>query len=146
MPLGKLSRRQIETAFTLLGAASRMVRDGAQAANIRDVTNQFYTLIPHDFGSERPRLLDNDALIGDKTDMLTALLDIEVACRILAGELVWSALRAHIADDKYDCGDRDPIDVHYEKLNTNIEVCYARGFALSILTHRWSTSTRMNMQ
>ncbi len=45
--------------------------------------------------------------------MLDSLLEIELAYSILKSE----------AEQEESIGNRDPIDVHYEKLNTNMEVC-----------------------
>lgn len=80
------------------------------ATRLLDASNRFYTLIPHDFGMQKPPLLDNEDLIKSKCVMLDSLLEIEVAYSLLkqgsgsgAGE--------------------DPIDTNYRKLKTEMEVC-----------------------
>ena len=72
-----------------------------------DATNRFYTLIPHDFGMGKIKLLDTAEAVKTKTEMLDNLLEIEVAYSLLRGA---------------DTGD-DPIDSHYKKLNCKLEVC-----------------------
>lgn len=108
MPLGKLSKRQIQSAYALLTEVQQAVSDSVPEAQILDLSNRFYTLIPHDFGMKKPPLLNNLDYIQAKVQMLDNLLDIEVA---------YSLLRGGAQDN-----DNDPIDINYEKLNTKIEV------------------------
>ncbi|KAK1796119.1 hypothetical protein P4O66_009200 [Electrophorus voltai] len=108
MPLGKLSKRQIQSAYALLSEVQQAVSDRASESVILDLSNQFYTLIPHDFGMKKPPLLSNLDYIQAKVQMLDNLLDIEVA---------YSLLRGGTEDNK-----KDPIDINYEKLKTKIEV------------------------
>uniref|UniRef100_A0A672QQY9 Poly [ADP-ribose] polymerase n=1 Tax=Sinocyclocheilus grahami TaxID=75366 RepID=A0A672QQY9_SINGR len=105
MPLGKLSKRQIQSAYSLLSEVQQV---GSEKALILDLSNRFYTLIPHDFGMKKPPLLNNMDYIQQKVQMLDNLLDIEVA---------YSLLRGGVEDNK-----KDPIDINYEKLKTKIEV------------------------
>lgn len=68
MPLGKISRNQILGAYSALSEASAAIDkaasgDEASTEIIRDVTNRFYTMIPHNFGARKPPMLDNDALV-----------------------------------------------------------------------------------
>lgn len=108
MPLGKLSKRQIQSAYALLSEVQQAVSDSASESQILDLSNRFYTLIPHDFGMKKPPLLSNLDYIQAKVQMLDNLLDIEVA---------YSLLRGGAEDNK-----KDPIDINYEKLKTKIEV------------------------
>uniref|UniRef100_A0A6Q2XBH0 Poly [ADP-ribose] polymerase n=1 Tax=Esox lucius TaxID=8010 RepID=A0A6Q2XBH0_ESOLU len=108
MPLGKLSKRQIQSAYALLSEVQQAVSDGSSDSHILDLSNRFYTLIPHDFGMKKPPLLSNLDYIQAKVQMLDNLLDIEVA---------YSLLRGGADDNK-----KDPIDINYEKLKTKIEV------------------------
>ncbi|GAA6079173.1 poly [ADP-ribose] polymerase 1, partial [Tachysurus ichikawai] len=108
MPLGKLSKRQIQSAYSLLTEVQQAVSDNTSEALILDLSNRFYTLIPHDFGMKKPPLLSNLDYIQAKVQMLDNLLDIEVA---------YSLLRGGAEDNK-----KDPIDLNYEKLKTKIQV------------------------
>ncbi|KAM4693883.1 poly [ADP-ribose] polymerase 1 [Discoglossus pictus] len=108
MPLGKLSKRQIQSAYALLNDVQQAVSDGGGEARLLDLSNRFYTLIPHDFGMKKPPLLDNEEYIQAKVQMLDNLLDIEVAYSLLRGGT--------------DDGEKDPIDVKYEKIKTDIKV------------------------
>ncbi|XP_021535185.1 poly [ADP-ribose] polymerase 1 isoform X2 [Neomonachus schauinslandi] len=108
MPLGKLSKRQIQAAYSILSEVQQAVSQGSSDSQILDLSNRFYTLIPHDFGMKKPPLLNNADCVQAKVEMLDNLLDIEVAYSLLRGG----------SDD----GSKDPIDVNYEKLKTDIKV------------------------
>ncbi|XP_077757440.1 poly [ADP-ribose] polymerase 1 [Canis aureus] len=108
MPLGKLSKRQIQAAYSILSEVQQAVSQGSSDSQILDLSNRFYTLIPHDFGMKKPPLLNNADCVQAKVEMLDNLLDIEVAYSLLRGG----------SDDS----SKDPIDVNYEKLKTDIKV------------------------
>ncbi|XP_069116799.1 poly [ADP-ribose] polymerase 1-like [Argopecten irradians] len=105
MPLGKLSKRQIESAYTVLTELTELISNGGSQTQFLDATNRFYTLVPHDFGMKKPPLINSLDVIKTKTEMINNLLDIEVAYSMLKGG---------------DSGE-DPVDAHYRKLNTEIE-------------------------
>ncbi len=48
-PLGKLSRQQIESAYSVLSELQREIVGAQNQSKILDCTNRFYTLVPHDF-------------------------------------------------------------------------------------------------
>ncbi|XP_047140981.1 poly [ADP-ribose] polymerase 1 isoform X1 [Hydra vulgaris] len=108
MPLGKLSKKQIETAYGCLGDCQKFLANNDPGSKILDASNRFYTLIPHDFGMKKPPLLDNEELIKLKIGMLDSLMEIEVAYNLIKGTK--------------DNGAKDPIDLHYETLKTDIKV------------------------
>ena len=110
LPLGKLSRKQLTAAYTVLTEAQNILNedDKNNAPRILDCSNRFYTLIPHDFGMNSVPLLDNLELIKSKIEMVESLTEIEVAYSLLK-------------DTGGTSADEDPIDKHYKKLNTKIE-------------------------
>merc|ERR1711994_776904 len=109
MPLGKLSKKQIETAYKIVTEVQDMIRNtSGSESKFLDASNRFFTLIPHDFGMRSPPLLDNPDLVKTKIEMLDSLLEIEVAYSLLSG-----------GEKEKDV---DPIDSHYKKLKTEIEV------------------------
>lgn len=72
MPLGKISRKQVLRAYAALSESVELLKNIADATDeekrrasrkILDVTNRFYSMIPHNFGMQKPPLLDNDELI-----------------------------------------------------------------------------------
>lgn len=62
-------------------------------------------MIPHSFGVDRPPVIDNMELIKEKSEMLESLLEMELAYNLLNKD----------TDDK-----KNPLDVHYEQLKTDI--------------------------
>jgi poly [ADP-ribose] polymerase 2/3/4 len=92
MPLGKLSKKQIKSGERILELIETELQKSKAdpAYNIKgkcfDLSNQFYTTVPHDFGTEKPPIIDNDKLLQQKYDLLAALADIEVAARMMEGE------------------------------------------------------------
>ncbi|KAL5008566.1 hypothetical protein ScPMuIL_014147 [Solemya velum] len=106
MPLGKLSKRQIESAYKVLTELQQLIEKSGSQSQFLDASNRFYTLIPHDFGMRKPPMLDTAEVIKMKTEMLDNLLEIEVAYSMLKGG---------------DEGE-DPIDAHYKKLKTDFKV------------------------
>jgi len=121
MPLGKLSRKQIEKAYAILSEVQTMVTKGrgsvGSETKFLDASNRFFTLIPHDFGMASPPILNNEADIKAKLDMLESLLEIEVAYNLLKSSD--NEIRQR---EKEGGQEKDPIDAHYEKLKTSIEV------------------------
>lgn len=59
MPLGKISKKQVQTAMKVLSELQRSIETEANPLIVADATNRFYTLVPHDFGIRQPPLLDS---------------------------------------------------------------------------------------
>ncbi|KAJ1372854.1 Protein phosphatase methylesterase 1 [Parelaphostrongylus tenuis] len=111
MPLGKLSKKQITNAYSVLTELQTILSETQDAAKILDASNRFYTLIPHNFGMEKPPLLRSSQMIKEKCDMLDSLLDMQIAYEVIRDQL-----------DGAEDVDRDPVDIHYEKLKCEMEV------------------------
>ena len=109
MPLGKLSKRQIQQAYAVLSELQEEISGGKDKTKILDGSNKFYTLIPHDFGMQKPPLLDNEDIIKTKTSMLDNLMEIEVA---------YSLLTTKEEGDE----EKDAVDAQFAKLKTDMEV------------------------
>ena len=107
MPLGKLSQKQIQSAYKVLTEIYELIQDGGTNAKFIDATNRFYTLIPHNFGTQSPPLLDTAEQVEQLRQMLDSLMEIECAYSLLQTE-----------DSKADI---NPIDKHYEQLKTKLE-------------------------
>ncbi|GFO48668.1 poly [ADP-ribose] polymerase [Plakobranchus ocellatus] len=105
MPLGKLSKRQIQSAYSILTELQKLIDTEGSQTQIVDATNRFYTTVPHDFGMKKPTLLDTSEIIKQKTDMLDNLMEIEVAYSLLKG----------------GDGGEDPVTAHYNKLKCEME-------------------------
>ncbi|XP_013185212.2 poly [ADP-ribose] polymerase isoform X1 [Amyelois transitella] len=84
MPLGKISQKQITQGYKVLSELLKYIEKGkVNQSKVIDATNRFFTIIPHDFGTENPPLLDSADLVRAKCQMLDNLLEIEIAYSIL---------------------------------------------------------------
>lgn len=106
MPLGKLSQEQIRKAYGVLKELASLIKTGSSRSQYIDASNRFYTLIPHNFGLSQPPIVDNMFQIEELNEMLDALMQIEIAYKLMDG---------------FQDGEENPLDVHYKKLNTTIE-------------------------
>jgi poly [ADP-ribose] polymerase len=57
MPLGKLSKAQIVKGFEVLDEI-KQVLDKKSTAGLTELSNRFYTVVPHDFGRQRPTIIN----------------------------------------------------------------------------------------
>lgn len=109
MPLGKLSKKQIMHAYEILTEVKSLIEEkSGSETKFLDASNRFFTLIPHDFGMKSPPILNSHEEVKSKLDMLDNLLEIEIAFNLLQSG----------ASEK----DQDPIDAHYAKLHTKLDV------------------------
>ncbi|KAF7156103.1 hypothetical protein CNMCM5623_009245 [Aspergillus felis] len=92
LPLGKLSKRTLTTGFQILKDLSELVTDPTLASSrynttfqdaAQDLSNRYFTTIPHVFGRNRPPVLASDQQIKTEVDLLEALTDMGVANEIM---------------------------------------------------------------
>jgi len=104
LPLGRLSKKTIQQGYEVL----KQISDELEKSKPKDLmylSNEFYTLIPHDFGFTVPPVIKDKAHLKQKLEMVEALADIEIATKLL----------------KITSGGREnPVDVHYQKLKCGI--------------------------
>lgn len=131
MPLGKLSHRQLMKAYETLSELEEILTNPGEIdrEKILDVTNKFYTIIPHNFGLKEPLILDSLQLVKEKTKMIDSLLDIE---------LVYSLKKQ--TSQMYSEG-VDIVDTHYESLKCNMEVLDKSSTDYQMIMH-YMTNTK----
>lgn len=110
MPLGKLSKSQIEKGNDCLLELQEAVSDGNRQ-QMMSITSRFYTLIPHSFGRSRPPVIADEESLQRKFDLLAVLGDIEKAQDLLSKKDK-SATKKHPLDANYDVlkADVEPLD------------------------------------
>jgi len=101
-PLGKLTKKQILKGYEILKEIEDAL-DAGSHDHLRELSNEFYTLIPHSFGRRVPAVIENVEMMKSKMQMLEALADIEIAAKMLK---------------ESDEAGGNPIDSNYEKLET----------------------------
>lgn len=107
MPLGRLSKKQLEEAYSCLNSLDGLISRGADSSAFVGASNKFFSLVPHNFGMLPAPLLDNVEAIKSKREMIESLLEIEIAYSM-------------IKDSSDKENDVNPLDSHYEKLKTDI--------------------------
>ncbi|KAL2834935.1 poly polymerase catalytic domain-containing protein [Aspergillus cavernicola] len=111
LPLGKLSKRTLKTGFETLKELAELAATPSLATSrygmqlrpaLEQLSNRYFTTIPHIFGRNRPPVLDNETYIKKEVELLEALTDMEVAEKIMK--------------DSAQVEDVNPIDRQYEGL------------------------------
>ncbi|XP_073033565.1 poly [ADP-ribose] polymerase 1-like [Primulina eburnea] len=105
MPLGKLSKSNIQRGFEALTQIQNLLNDTAHAPSVReslivDASNRFFTVIP----STHPHVICDEDDFKMKVKMLEALQDIEIASRVVG----------------FDTDSNYSVDDKYRKLHCNI--------------------------
>ena len=92
LPLGKLSDRTLKTGFSILKELAEVIAtpdlansryNTGYAPAIEDLSNRYFTVIPHVFGRNRPPVLRTDAQLKKEIELLEALTDMDVANEIM---------------------------------------------------------------
>lgn len=105
MPLGKLSKHNIQKGFEALTEIQNLLNNDTHDPSIKeslivDASNRFFTLIP----SIHPHVIRDEDDFKSKVKMLEALQDIEIASRLVG----------------FDVDNDDSLDEKYRKLQCNI--------------------------
>ncbi|CAF0931863.1 unnamed protein product [Brachionus calyciflorus] len=117
MPLGKLSKTQIAKGFEVLEEIEIVLKSKKSSnAKLNDLANKFYTIIPQDFGRQRPPPINDQETLQKKYEMLTVLSDIELA----------QSLQEDGVKEKKEVPDNEkqphPVDVNYDLLKCKLEL------------------------
>ena len=84
MPLGKLSKETIKEGYNALQKIADVLNK-KKKGDLMDLSSDFFTVIPHDFGFKKMSqfVIDTQDKLKEKLDMVAALGDIEIAHRLL---------------------------------------------------------------
>lgn len=115
MPLGKISESQIKLAMITLNEISETISKaaGCSISRLQNLSDKFYTLIPHSFGVNRPPIIDSVDVINAKNEMLESLLNMELIYGFLNEE----------SGEKIN-----PLDACYQKLKAQISPLNKQSF------------------
>eukprot|EP00960_Hanusia_phi_P057525 763590-Hanusia_phi.AAC.6 len=113
MPLGALSRKQIQRGYTVLTEIQNVLDDPNlddfdRNQKILSCTNQFYTIVPQNFGlggMTAVHRIDSHEKLKEKLELVESLLEMEIAVSL----------------QKEGDGDDSPIDANYKRLKTEIK-------------------------
>lgn len=113
MPLGKLTKAQVERGYDALAEVEKVVKKAKQTPKDREelqqLSSRFYTVIPHDFGRVVPPVIDTTEMVKTKYDLLDMLNDIQIAM----------AMDETVSTKSLE---ESPIDSQYKELGCKLEV------------------------
>ncbi|MCJ1473966.1 hypothetical protein MMC13_002622 [Lambiella insularis] len=92
LPLGKLSKRTLKSGFEALKELAELlanptladeVHNMSFAQAILEISNSYYSTIPHSFGRNRPPVINNNDMLKREVDLLESLSDMSIAEEIM---------------------------------------------------------------
>ena len=95
LPLGKLSKNTITRGYQALKDLSALLNDASLAQTqygttyqqaTEQLSNSFYSLIPHAFGRNRPPIIQSDEMLKKEVELLDSLSDMKEAANIMKSE------------------------------------------------------------
>ncbi|KAJ4289291.1 hypothetical protein N0V88_007042 [Collariella sp. IMI 366227] len=112
LPLGKLSKATITRGFQALKDLSALIDAPNTAVDygisythaVEQLSNSFYSLIPHAFGRDRPPIIRDQAMLKREIELLESLSDMKDAALIMK-------LDKSLEDDVH------PLDKQFQGLN-----------------------------
>eukprot|EP00899_Mesostigma_viride_P006870 jgi/Mesvir1/16184/Mv08449-RA.1 len=106
LPLGSLSTKTIKEGLAILQRIGSVL-EKASRENLVELTSQYYTLIPHDFGRRniKDQVIRTSPHLKRELELLDSLANIEIAFQIL-DQPVESKV--------------NPVDAHYERLRCEV--------------------------
>jgi poly [ADP-ribose] polymerase len=101
MPLGKLSKATINRGFrTLKDLAALLQGATSSRVEIEDLSNRYYSAIPHNFGRSRPPVIGSTDALKQELDLLNSLGDMKEAAELMKKDLD-SAEKIHALDRQF---------------------------------------------
>ncbi|KAL3531481.1 hypothetical protein ACH5RR_010803 [Cinchona calisaya] len=106
LPLGKLSKSTILKGYDVLKRISDVIGQSDRKI-LEQLSGEFYTVIPHDFGYRKMRefIIDTPQKLKSKLEMVEALGEIEVATKLLEDDIGMQ---------------EDPLYSHYQRLHCEL--------------------------
>ncbi|KAJ0113104.1 hypothetical protein Patl1_00987 [Pistacia atlantica] len=119
LPLGRLSKSTIAKGYDVLRRIADVIHQ-PNRSELEQLSGEFYTVIPHDFGFKKMRdfIIDTPQILKLKLQMVEALGEIEIATKLLE-------------DDK--CNQEDPLYSHYQRLHCQLMPVEADSEEYSII-------------
>jgi poly [ADP-ribose] polymerase len=88
MPLGKLSKATINRGFQTLTSLAALLKNGVSPRQeVEELSNMYYSLIPHNFGRSRPPVIGDTGSLKREVDLLDSLGDMKAAADLMKRDL-----------------------------------------------------------
>ncbi|KAM7501206.1 hypothetical protein LguiB_000110 [Lonicera macranthoides] len=106
LPLGKLSKSTILKGYDVLKRIADVINQ-SDRKRLEQLSGEFYTIIPHDFGFRKMRefVIDTPQKLKHKLEMVEALGEIELATKLLEDNIG---------------AQEDPLYSHYQRLHCDL--------------------------
>ena len=94
LPLGKLSKNTLGRGYRILKDLAELIADASLATSkynrsfpqaVEDLSNSYYSTIPHMFGRYRPSIISDPGLLKREIELLESLSDMSIADDIMKG-------------------------------------------------------------
>ncbi|XP_019089234.1 PREDICTED: poly [ADP-ribose] polymerase 2-like [Camelina sativa] len=130
LPLGKISKSTISKGYEVLKRISEVI-DRFDRKRLEELSGEFYTVIPHDFGFKKMSqfVIDTPQKLKQKIEMVEALGEIELATKLLSVD-------RELQDD--------PLYYHYQQLNCGLTPVEADSEEFSMVA-RYMENTHAKM-
>ncbi|ESR57615.1 hypothetical protein CICLE_v10019312mg [Citrus x clementina] len=121
LPLGKLSKSTILKGYDVLKRIADVIHL-PDRRKLEELSGEFYTVIPHDFGFKKMRdfVIDTPQKLKLKLEMVEALGEIEVATKLLEDDTEIQA---------------DPLYSHYQRLHCQLTPLEVDSLEFSLIAN-----------
>ena len=128
MPLGKLSPVTLTNGLNILKEIeTELKKKNPDNEILKQLSSNFYTQIPHDFGFQKMAnfIIDDIEKVKNKIDMISALSDMKITLKILE----------NVDDDQeeYENQEEKQLNDYYKKLNCDIKTISPKDKIYDIL-------------
>ncbi|KAJ7226070.1 poly polymerase catalytic domain-containing protein [Mycena pura] len=118
LPLGKLAKSTILNGFAALKTLSDVINEpqgdtarenGGFVKACETLSSRYYSIIPHDFGRNRPVSISSKAMLEKELELVDALGDMEIASKLIAANKK--------VDEDAEGNPINPMDKNFHSLN-----------------------------
>jgi poly [ADP-ribose] polymerase 2/3/4 len=102
MPLGKLSKKTLKKGYETLKELAAAINGVNSGTALETLSNQYFSLIPHDFGRRRPPVLREMSIVQKEIDLLESLTDMRLANDIMKSAKAGTDSSINLIDRQYE--------------------------------------------
>jgi len=110
---------------------TELEKEKVSKSELEEVSSEFYTVIPHNFGRKKPTPITSLEGLKEKVDLLNVLSDIEIA------QGMKSEIEKNTKEEKNEEEEieeiENPIDLQYQELKNNISIIEKNSDEFKIL-------------
>lgn len=129
LPLGMLSKENLTEGSKILSKIEKVI-EGKEKGNLKSLSSEFYTIIPHNFGFQHMSyfIINTLDLLKEKIEMIDTLKDVHAVTKILEAP----------KDDKMNA-----IEGYYYNLKCDIKIVETNSEEYEIINNYLQASTSL---